>query len=264
MLPYVEVPAIALGPFRIEPFGALVVLGCLIGYRVGARYAVDHGLDRLQFFRLTLWVLLPAFVLSEWLALLFYYPDTLAREPLRYVAIGQSMFSYGGFLGAVLGATAYWRGRRESFWPYADALVAGWTVGWLFGRLGCALVHDHPGLPSAFVLAVRYPDGPRHDLGLYEWMLTSVLVGLVLALWRRPLPAGTITSIVGLGYAPVRFLLDFLRTGEARYAGLTAAQYLSVALLVASVWVLLHAAARPRQLGGPAFRADPQGKPARR
>jgi phosphatidylglycerol:prolipoprotein diacylglycerol transferase len=239
VLPYVELPALAVGPWHIEPFGLLVIIGCVVGYGVAVRYAADHGLERLEVRRLALWVLVPAFVVSEWLALLFYYPGTLAREPLRYLVIGQNMFSYGGFLGAGLGAAAYWRGRRQSFRPYADALVAGLTVGWFFGRLGCALVHDHPGLPSDFVLAVRFPDGSRHDLGLYEWILTALLVGMVLGLWRRALPAGTLAGLVGLGYAPIRFLLDFLRSDEARYAGLTPAQYLSVALAAASIWLLL-------------------------
>ena len=50
----------------------------------------------------------------------------------------------------------------------------------VFGRLGCTLVHDHVGSRSEFLLAIRFPDGARHDLGLYELLYTvAVLVPAV-------------------------------------------------------------------------------------
>jgi phosphatidylglycerol:prolipoprotein diacylglycerol transferase len=92
-------------------------------------------------------------------------------------------------------------------------------------------VHDHVGRPSAFVLAIRFPDGPRHDLGLYELVYTVlVLMPAVVVLNRRPRPAGTSVAVLALLYAPARFLGDFLRQtdlpgADGRYLGLTVGQY---------------------------------------
>jgi phosphatidylglycerol---prolipoprotein diacylglyceryl transferase len=101
------------------------------------------------------------------------------------------------------------------------------------------LVHDHIGRPSGLPLAIRFPDGPRHDLGFYELLYTGlVLLPTVLVLVRRPHRPGTILASLALLYAPARFLGDFLRnvdlpSADLRYAGLTFAQY--ACLLLAGV-----------------------------
>jgi phosphatidylglycerol:prolipoprotein diacylglycerol transferase len=123
----------------------------------------------------------------------------------------------------------------------------GLAVGWFFGRLGCSIVHDHPGLPSDFILAVQYPTGPRHDLGFYEWLFTIGLIVLLLMLRRRGLPAGMLTGVVCVLYAPVRFMLDFLRVGDRLYYGFTPGQYLAVVMLIAGVAVLMRACGKQRK-----------------
>ena len=35
----------------------------------------------------------------------------------------------------------------------------------MFGRMGCSIAHDHPGLESDLWFAVQYPHGGRFDLG---------------------------------------------------------------------------------------------------
>src|SRR6185503_8451245 len=119
----------------------------------------------------------------------------------------------------------------------ADVLAQALVIGWIFGRLGCTLVHDHIGGPSEFLLAIRFPDGPRHDLGLDEWLYTIlVLVPAVFVLNRAPRAAGTSVAVLALLYAPFRFLADFLRQtdlpgADPRYLGLTGAQYGCVVLV---------------------------------
>ena len=239
MVPYFEVEPIRIwGPLSIQPFGLLVCLGCVTGYIVAARHARSVGLDRRQIERAALWALFVGFLVSYWVSVLFDDPWQLLRRPLSF---WDSMSSFGGFFGGALGAWAYLKQRRLPLWGYLDSLALGLTTGWLFGRLGCSLVHDHPGVRSSFVLAVRYPDGPRHDLGLYEWWYTILLVGFAFWLRARKPPCGTIVGALAVSYAPARFLLDFLRVGETRYLGLTTGQYFSVALLVLGLWILARA-----------------------
>jgi prolipoprotein diacylglyceryltransferase len=104
MIPYVQVPSIHLwGPFTLQPFGLLVVLGCVVGYAVGHRYCRQIGLDVNSFRRLALWVTVSAFLMSHWASLGLYYPERLptilAQQPLQLLAIGASMSSYGGLGG---------------------------------------------------------------------------------------------------------------------------------------------------------------------
>ncbi|MDF1565119.1 MAG: prolipoprotein diacylglyceryl transferase [Deltaproteobacteria bacterium] len=134
-------------------------------------------------------------------------------------------------------------GRRIVF---ADALVEGLIPGWVFGRAGCTLVYDHPGHVSDWALAMVDHSGiARHNLGLYELMLTALvllpLVYLLRALEKKP---GLVTSVVTMAYAPARFMMDYYRIpategGDPRYFSLTAGQYSSILLFLACLAILV-------------------------
>jgi phosphatidylglycerol---prolipoprotein diacylglyceryl transferase len=126
--------------------------------------------------------------------------------------------------------------------PYAEVASSIFPIAWLFGRLGCSIAHDHPGIQSDLFLAVQYPGGGRLDLGLIELLITIPLAIVCVRLWRKRRPLGTYSALACLYYAPLRFGLDFLRAREpvvqgegaasadARYLSLTPAQWASLAL----------------------------------
>jgi phosphatidylglycerol:prolipoprotein diacylglycerol transferase len=111
-------------------------------------------------------------------------------------------------------------------------------------------VHDHPGVLTQFPLAVAFPGGARHDLGLYDALVLGALSLLLYALSRRRLLEGRLLPLLAVLYSLVRFGLDFLRAGtdwpysDARYFGLTPAQYVCVVLFTWGAWKLLGPDAR--------------------
>lgn len=164
-----------------------------------------------------------------------YEPKSILGNPIRFLQVWSGLSSYGGFIGSVTALVVYFRKKKIAFLPYADALMFGLLVGWIFGRLGCFSAHDHPGKLSDFFLAVQYPGGSRHDLGFYEFLLTVVLLGVFCALWKMGFDRikGFLCFVLSGLYALVRFFLEFLRASDAyhsetRYASLTPAQYLSL------------------------------------
>ncbi|MBI4698214.1 MAG: prolipoprotein diacylglyceryl transferase [Nitrospirae bacterium] len=238
MIPYLEVPPLSLGPITIQPFGALVITGCFVGYFVSRWYAGQLGLMRNDFTYLVSLVLAAGFILSHLVDMALYYPEELLLHPLSLLSVGSSMSSYGGFIGAAAGAIIYLKRKGRPVLPYSDALVMGLAAGWFFGRMGCSITHDHPGLPSDFFLAVQYPDMPRHDLGLYEWLFTIFLLIFLFSIRAWRLPPGSLTGILCVLYAPVRFMLDFLRVGDRLYLGFTPGQYFSVLFFGIGLWLL--------------------------
>jgi phosphatidylglycerol:prolipoprotein diacylglycerol transferase len=76
---------------------------------------------------------------------------------------------------------------------------------------------------------------PRYDLGLLELMFTAVIAAAFALTWRKRLATGTYVVAACLAYAPVRFMMDFLRVegvqgADPRYSGLTPAQWACTAL----------------------------------
>lgn len=250
MIPYIEVPALRLGGWLVvQPFGLLVLTGCVVGWFVARREARGRGLDPAVLEGAAMWALLAGFPMATFLDLLLYYPDLLLRNPWAVLRIWDYMSSYGGFLGGAAGAIAFLYARRQPVLAYCDCLVVSLACGMFFGRLGCTIVHDHPGAPTSFPLGVRYPDTVRHDLGFYEWLYLIALLAVLFAIPRRTLAPGVTLGLVCLLYAPVRFCLDFLRVADVTYLGLTPAQYASAALLCAGIVLVLRPQARPWRRG---------------
>src|SRR5690606_19931233 len=158
--------------------------------------------------------------------------------------------SMGGVLGGLIALLIFFRARGLRVLPWANALALGVAPGWAVARLGCFAAHDHPGVRTDFPLAVAFPDGPRHDLGLYEALLLGSIAGVLWLLARRPRPEGQLMGVLALAYSIPRFFLDFLRAtdlpfSDGRIAGLTPAQYIAVGLTAVGVWLVARARNRP-------------------
>jgi phosphatidylglycerol:prolipoprotein diacylglycerol transferase len=160
----------------------------------------------------------------------------------------------------------YWRHKfKKPTLVYGDVVGSALPLGWMFGRMGCSVAHDHPGMASNAWFAVAYPHGGRFDLGLYEMLLTIPIAVAFLLLMRRPRPAGFFLGTMCLAYAPMRFALDFLRAtdvveADPRYGGLTPAQWGCMIVLGAGVY-LASRAARSAESAPPDPAAPPDPEP---
>ncbi len=247
VLPYIELsewvllPAGSLGddsaPLSLKPFEFLVATGVYLGARVALGYGTRRGLSGRALASFIYWVVLAGFIGGHVFDVLLYSPERLRDDPWALVRIWDGLSSFGGFAGATIGALSWRYRHKTAILPYAEAVCAGLPLGWVFGRAGCAVVHDHPGIRSASWLAVNFPGGSRFDLGLLEMALTVPIAVVFLLLMRRAWLWGIFVATLSLVYAPLRFGLDFLRIREAeaigsdwllpdaRYAGLTPAQW---------------------------------------
>lgn len=246
----------------IQPFGVLVATGVLLGAWVAGRFARRNELDPIATGDLVTYAVVTGFIFGYFLNGFFYERETfleVLRHPSLFFSTWLGLSSYGGFFGGILGCFL-WRYRKKMpLLPYANAVCFALPFGWLFGRMGCFVVHDHPGKVTDFPLAVADyhfgapPYQPRHDLGLYEVIFTLLIIALFVWLERRRRrPVGFYCVLLPLLYAPVRFFLDFLRApplegGDVRYAGLTPAQWSSL-LMVAVGWAVWQFGVKPRKV----------------
>jgi phosphatidylglycerol---prolipoprotein diacylglyceryl transferase len=290
VLPFVFLDESKLGPFH--PYGLACMLGFFFWDWAVMRLAVRRGFDRADFRVCVIWVFAMG-CLFAWLI------DAIFYQPPGKTVIG-TLFSLQGFssTGAIVGATigglvwtrvhirkeeGRWKiGRREKPIPMlspTEVVVATWPAAWAFGRLGCALIHDHPGVTVAkgtlgSLFAVAWPLGPddgthhilgplhvvtggstaRFDLGLLECFVLTCLAIYFATTWKKDWKPGSYTIVAGLFYGPIRFCLDFLRPsegpgGDLRHAGLTFAQYWSLAVIGIALYLLAkrrrEAAAEP-------------------
>ncbi|HVU50482.1 MAG TPA: prolipoprotein diacylglyceryl transferase family protein [Polyangia bacterium] len=231
------------GPLPIHMFGVLVAIGVIVGDRIVVRRGVQRGIEAHDVKFLNARIVIVGFIMAHWVSVIFYFPERIKEDPKILFNFWAGLSSFGGFLGALLAFIYYTRREKIPALPYADAVALGLAVGWIFGRTGCFTAHDHPGLHTRFFLAVRYPDGPRHDLGLDELLFTIVMTAILFAYAKKPRVPGRVIGLFATMYAPVRFGLDFLRARDVerpdeRYFDLTPAQWACIATLGVGVWLL--------------------------
>lgn len=244
LIPYFNQPSLSLGPVSIHAFGALIAIGILASLLLIHRRAQFLGLDLAISDRMVIWILVTGFIMAHIFDRIAYYPSETFNDPLSLLKIWAGISSFGGFIGAAIGAVLFiWYSKMGSErWHYLDLIAYAFPIGWLLGRTGCFVAYDHPGIPTTFFLGQVYRDGVvRHNLGLEEALYTLSVAVLFLVLGhKKTRPAGFFVGLFSVVYAPVRFFLDYLRIEDARYFQLTPGQYGSILLLIFGLCVLWH------------------------
>ncbi|MBJ6760576.1 prolipoprotein diacylglyceryl transferase [Myxococcaceae bacterium JPH2] len=245
MIPYWHAPSLKLGPLELNPFNILVAAGILLAARLLGKQAEREGLDPDPLADFAMWGVAAGMLFGHWVHLFFYHPEELAKSPFQIVKFWDGLSSFGGLLGGILAAVVFFRIRKLRFADYADSFALGVAPGWAVARLGCFAVHDHPGVLTDFFLAVQFPSGNRHDLGLYDAIVLFSITGVLYALRNAGKLKGRLLPLLALMYAVCRFGLDFLRASDlsyvdGRYFGLTPAQYGSILLVLYGVWGLVR------------------------
>ncbi len=240
MIPYIVSETYSIFGVTLHTWGTFVAFGYVIGTYVAWWRAKEKHLDPDRVLDLAFWIFLVAMIGARAFHVAFYEPRYYLLHPLEAIDPRRPGFAmFGGLIGAATAFAWMMRGRAHEWIAYADTLVWGLPWGCGIGRIGCFLIHDHPGTLTHFLLGVKYPDGRiRHDLGLYLSIIgLATGIGFVL-LNRRVRRSGFWLGAWMIVEGVTRFGLDFLRVTDANYFGLTPTQYASVPLFVVGVWVM--------------------------
>ena len=231
MISYFEFPSVQLGPFTLQSFGVFAAAGVALAAWLLVREAKRRGLDPSPMRDAPVWAIVGGLLGGHLMHVFLYHPEE--AHGWQILKVWDGLSSTGGVLGGTLAVVLWFMTHRRRFSEYADVFALAVASGWAVARLGCFSVHDHPGSLTSFPLAVAFPGGARHDLGLYDALLLGAIAALLFWLSRTRRLSGSLLPLLAVLYAVGRFLLDFLRAtdvpyADARYFGLTPAQYVCV------------------------------------
>lgn len=257
----------SIGP--IQSFGIIVAAGVLIGAALLRRYAEWHGVSDDHIRGLTGWITVTGFLGAHVFDVVAYQWRDFMRDPVLILKVWSGISSYGGFIGGAIGFFFYVWWKRLPGKLMADIAIIGLLPAFSIGRIGCTVVSDHIGAVIenrdawyAF-FGMEYPHdlnmdaihyliahNPEHTKGatILAWNLGFVeLVYLIpvnaVILWlafrsSKRTPAGFVTVLAGVLYAPVRFFIDYLRppNSDPRHFDLTFAQWASILAFAGAVY----------------------------
>ena len=181
-------------------------------------------------------------------AKLYYVIQHGAEFSFSGLVSGSGLVWYGGLIGGIVFMLVWaeWRGFRNLH--LADIAGICIPLGYAIGRIGCQVSGDGDyGTTSGLPWAMPYPEGTVpttqdvHPAPLYE----TFAMGLVaLGLWhlRDRVRPGVIFALYLVLAGTERFLIEFIRRNTEAFAGLTAAQLLSlVMMVVGAAWIAVVA-----------------------
>lgn len=240
MIPYFGRETLTFLGLTIQVWGLFIALAFVIGTGIAYHRAKRLGLRPEHVVNLAGWIFVAAMIGSRIFHVVVYEPGYYLENPWKAIDLREPGYAImGGFLGAAV--AFFWYAKRFALnWiAYADTLIWGLPWGCGVGRIGCFLIHDHPGTLTNSPLGVEYPDGQvRHDLGLYLSLVGFGMGVLFLALNRKPRPAGFWFALFLVVEGVSRIALDSLRLADVRYFGVTPAQILGILFFLGgSFWL---------------------------
>jgi phosphatidylglycerol---prolipoprotein diacylglyceryl transferase len=243
-LRYNPLVRIELGPLSISPHGLGIAIGFLLGSYFFLKWCREAGLNDDQVYSLVNRAAVGSIVGAR-VAYVINHPGDF-DHPLEIFAVWKGGISLlGGIAGAILAGVPKMRSEGLSFWKVMDLAVPCVAMGIVIGRIGDLVIADHLGKPTDFFLGYVCPQvqtgspclAPSgqavHQPALYDLISTTVLLGVLLALRRKPHYDGFLTMLFGAWYGAGRFVEDFFRIDETHGTGLTGSQWtaLTVSLL---------------------------------
>ena len=248
MLPEIEIGPVTLQTFGICFAAAFLAAGAVVGKRLlELGKPVDWAYEMA-------FVALVGGLVGARADFLIQNLDDVSDDVLGNLFSGSGLVWFGGVVGGALGVIlwAWWRNYLSL--GLLDLAAPALAIGYAIGRVGCQVSGDGDyGVEWDGPWAMAYPDGTVptdetvHPTPVYE----TLTMGLVaLGLWRlrdRMSRPGLLFALYLLLAGVERFLVEFIRRNDDVAVGLTLAQLLSLAMIVAgAAWLLLGSRRAPQ------------------
>ncbi len=256
--PLIDPIIVSVGPLAVRWYGVMYLLGLAGALWLGVRQTTKGTAptrDRQQVEDLIFYGALGVVLGGRIGYVLFYQPAAFLHNPLMLFRITEGGMSFhGGLLGVIIAMWWFARKLDKPFFAIADFVAPMVPIGLGFGRVGNFINQELWGRATDVPWAMVFPADPlqlpRHPSQLYQFALEGVVLFLFLQLIaRKPRPTGIISGCFLIGYAIMRFIVEFVREPDAHIGleilgWMTRGQELCVPMLVAGVlicvWAVRH------------------------
>jgi phosphatidylglycerol:prolipoprotein diacylglycerol transferase len=243
------------GSFEITTFGLMMFLAFVVGGWILTRQFRRYGLSEDLASTIVMAAALGGIVGAK-----VYYAILFRDWHLLFDRAG--LVWYGGMIGGVAACSWVILRRKADFLRVADAAAPASAIGYCLGRIGCFLVGDDYGAPTASWIGVAFPKGSPpttaeslrqfgvridpsvppdqvlrvHPTQLYEAGAALVMFFILMRLNRRPHRRGRSFALFLILLGIERFLVEIVRAKDDRFLGpFTVAQLISLIAVIIGI-----------------------------
>ncbi len=252
-----------IGNFGVPSMGVCILVGAVLAVFLSWLLRKESSLDwNGEFVDSIIWGVLLGFVGMKILYWIVTPDEFLSaiKQGRIFELLTTGMVFYGGLIGGILGIFICSRRKKKSFFEFSDLFAPCFCVAHAFGRIGCLLVGCCAGVePGESVLfgaatyngacAFTYADGHQHlPVPLMESVFLLILCVVLIFILKKAKYLGTVTGWYLVLYAVWRFVIESFRGDAERgiYGLFSTSQWISFAILIAGIVILVTAKKRPR------------------
>ncbi len=262
-----------IGNFGVPAMGVCILVGAILAVFLSWLLRKESSLDwNGEVVDAIIWAVLLGFVgmkLLYWIVTPNEFIDAIKHGRILEL-LTTGMVFYGGLVGGILGIYICSRKKKRSFFEFSDLMAPCFCVAHACGRIGCLLVGCcagvEPGDPVLFgaatyhgACAFTYADGHQHlPVPLMEAIFLLLLCVALILILKKTKKLGTVTGWYLVLYAIWRFVIESFRGDAERgiYGLFSTSQWISFAILLAGVVILVTARKRPRPISWKDFHED--------
>ncbi|NCO04894.1 MAG: prolipoprotein diacylglyceryl transferase, partial [Candidatus Magasanikbacteria bacterium] len=225
MLPWFQFTTVHIGPVPIQVWGFFVAMGMLLSIVLIQKEAKKRNLSAEPLLDLALKMIVYGVIGARLFHIFFYEPAFFIAHPAESIAVWHGgLSSFGGLVGAMLAfvvALKRKKIKKEFLSVYGNIISYSALYGWIVGRIGCLMIHDHLGKESNCPLAFVSPQGKRLDMALLE-ILGLLPLAIAFFILKKKKKEDVFAPVLFVYYGILRFILDFWRaeptlaTGDVR------------------------------------------------
>lgn len=265
MVPPVDPILVRIGPLAVHWYGALIVLGIVLGAQVASYLARRAGEDSETIWDMLLIVVILA-VIGARIYHVFSQPasglpgwDYYRRDPIRAFYIWEGGLGiYGAIIGGALGVILFCLVRKLRPLVWLDFGAPGMAIGQAIGRWGNYVNQELYGPPTTLPWGLRIPYWHRippyndmatypettlfHPTFLYESLAAFALCLLLIWVadrYRDRLREGDLLIGYLIGYGVIRILTEMLRPDAWMVGNIAAAQVMGIVLIIVGIGLLV-------------------------
>ncbi len=241
-----------IGPVTINSFGVMAMLAFLIPTLLLRKEVARKKLDPDFANGIAIAAMIGGFLGARIYYIAERWEQFLAR-PTEYIFTGAGLVWYGGLIGGVL--AVYWYASRNKvpFLLVADLAAPLLAFGQVFGRCGCLLSGDGDYGPATDLpWAMSFPNGiiPTNELvhptPIYDMVILFVIFLFLWGIRKREKPLGFQFGLYLVLLSIGRIITELFRNTSIVLMGITMAQLISIALILAGIALMVYATSRAK------------------
>lgn len=261
-----------IGPLTVYSFGLMMGIAFIAGNYFLSKETARKKLDPKIATEITLISIIAGIAGSKLLYLIENW-SIFIKDPIGQAFTAGGLTFYGGLILTIIALVIYLKIQKIPFLVIADAASPALALAYGIGRIGCHLAGDGDyGIPTSLPWGVNYEHGTvppsimfsdpdvmkyypdivrqfpngvpdntlMHPTPIYEFLAAIVIFFILVKLLRKNYPDGKVFMVYLLCTGISRFFVEFIRLNPRLLFGLSEAQLISTALMLAGIAGIIY------------------------